>query len=255
VAGERGSLFLGEKFTGLLDEFNISSVFAGQRDVGRYSDCGARIETRPLDLGDLNSELKKIDVSGGSFKFLDRRVQNEYAKNGDFLFADNTQIQFFVRIAATAAALENAEWMVFKGGEPLFALKGRFVQIAADFYPSGGLDASPYIEEIKLEYKNYGAPPPPERLYAVAHDGSVDLSWKMRSDAAGYVVYYGTKKGEYFGEDASLGESPIDVGKVDSVRLDNLKNGTLYYFTVAAYDAYHGEGSREVTARPLKMIE
>jgi hypothetical protein len=255
VAGDRGSLFLGENFTGLLDEFKISNAFVVQRNIERYSDFVGRIETNPLDLGDSNSELKKIDISGGSFKFLDRKVQNEYTRNGDFRFSDNTQIQFFVRIAPTAVALERAEWMAFKGGESFFSLKGRFVQIAADFYPSGNLDASPYIEEIKLEYKNYGAPPPPEKLYAVAHDGSVDLSWKTRPDVAGYVVYYGTKKGEYFCEDASLGASPIDVGKVGSVRLDNLKNGTLYYFTVAAYDAYHGEGSREVTARPLKMIE
>jgi hypothetical protein len=73
----------------------------------------------------------------------------------------------------------------------------------------------------------------------------------------GYFVYYGAISGAYFGEDSLLGESPIDVGKRTAVRIDGLKNGTLYYFAVAAYDSlsppHLGMFSREVTARPLQM--
>jgi hypothetical protein len=76
------------------------------------------------------------------------------------------------------------------------------------------------------------------------------------------MVYYGTSRGEYFGEGAALGASPIDAGKRTGLRIDGLENGVLYYFAVAAYDrrdgmdgsggiAHTGEFSREVSARPL----
>jgi hypothetical protein len=89
----------------------------------------------------------------------------------------------------------------------------------------------------------------------------VELSWRASpgADISGYLVYYGSSGGEYFGEDAGLGKSPINVGNRTSVRIDGLKNGVLYYFAVAAYDrmdpSYAGTFSREVSARPLRMIE
>jgi hypothetical protein len=73
------------------------------------------------------------------------------------------------------------------------------------------------------------------------------------------MVYYGTARGEYFGEGAIRGASPIDAGKRTSLRIEGLRNGVLYYFAVAAYDRpepFHGgELSREVSARPLRMAE
>jgi hypothetical protein len=76
------------------------------------------------------------------------------------------------------------------------------------------------------------------------------------------MVYYGTSRGEYFGEGAAPGASPVDVGKRTGLYIDGLENGVLYYFAVAAYDRrdgtddgrgiFHaGEFSREVSARPL----
>jgi hypothetical protein len=96
---------------------------------------------------------------------------------------------------------------------------------------------------------------------AVARNGAVDISWRASpdTDLSGYLVYFGAASGEYFGESAVLGASPIDAGKRTSLRVDGLKNGALYYFTVAGYDrnnpADAGEFSREVSARPLRTIE
>ena len=95
---------------------------------------------------------------------------------------------------------------------------------------------------------------------AVARDGAVDLSWRMSEDPelGGYLIYYGSAPGEYFGDAAILGPSPINVGKRASVRIDGLRNGTLYYFVVAAYDKRDtepGAFSRELSARPLRMVE
>jgi hypothetical protein len=143
-------------------------------------------------------------------------------------------------------------------------VRGRYVQFAVDFYPSGDGETSPYLEEIRVSYRPDEPPVPPSMVTALARDGAVTLNWKPSPDAdtLGYMVYYGTARGEYFGEDAAPGSSPIDVGKQTSLYIDGLKNGVLYYFAVAAYDrrnrtdeggeTFHaGEFSREVSARPL----
>jgi hypothetical protein len=110
----------------------------------------------------------------------------------------------------------------------------------------------------------------------VAKNGAVELSWRpsVSRETGGYLVYYGTAKGEYFGDYAILGSalrvSPVDVGNRTSIRIDGLNNGTLSYFAVAAYNKpasgdgipepgflapEPGEFSRETAARPLRMAE
>jgi hypothetical protein len=168
------------------------------------------------------------------------------------------------------------------------------MQMAVDFYTSADGETSPYLSELRVIYSAAEPPPPPVHVAAVAKDGAVELSWKASPsrDVNGYMVYYGTSRGEYFGDHAILGStvrlSPIDVGNRSSVRIDGLTNGTLYYFAVAAYDkpgtqdrgaqvvlpepgrqivepdrvmqpgrqvTQSGEFSREVAARPLRMAE
>jgi hypothetical protein len=261
VAGERGALLLGVDFTGLIDEFKIANSFIQIDSVNRYPIHGGRIETEALDLGDVNSSIKKIEASGGRIQFASRATLNEYMKNSDFRFSDDSQVQFFARVADTPWQMDTKEWTVVKNGAEIFSMAGRYIQIAADFYPAGDLESAPYLEQIAIEYKEQGAPPPPGQVVAIARDGAVDISWKPGRDdrAAGFMVYYGTKSGEYFSADALQGESPVDAGKAASLHLDKLKNGTLYFFAVAAYDdagVFHQGGfSREASARPLRMIE
>jgi hypothetical protein len=154
------------------------------------------------------------------------------------------------------------------------AVKGRYVQLAVDLYPSADGEASPYLEELKIVYFPEESPLPPPNLTAVAMDGSVRLTWRNspNPNVQGYLVYYGTANDSgngsiFFGEDASLGVSPVDVGMTNTISIDGLTNGTLYHFRVAAYAGrssdpvysrglpYHvGEFSREVRARPLQGL-
>jgi hypothetical protein len=97
---------------------------------------------------------------------------------------------------------------------------------------------------------------------AVAGDEAVELSWgnSPSAETAGYLIYYGLARGDYFGESALPGVSPIDAGRRTGLRIDGLENGTVYYFAVAAYtrrseDLNVGEFSREVSARPLRMTQ
>jgi len=137
------------------------------------------------------------------------------------------------------------------------------VQIAVDFYPSADGESSPYLDEMRIVYMPGEPPLPPRNLIAAAVDSGVMLRWKHSPNAntAGYLVYYSSIRGELFGNDAKLGSSPINVGIANSVFIDGLKNGTLYYFRVAAYNKITGEinlnvgeFSAEVTARPLSGL-
>ena len=101
---------------------------------------------------------------------------------------------------------------------------------------------------------------PPSRVKAIAGNGYVDLVWNYSLDesSAGYYVYYGTRPGEYLGQIAINGASPIDVGNINSVRINGLKNGAIYYFAIATYSKYDkkivGNFSEEVFARPKSKI-
>jgi len=137
------------------------------------------------------------------------------------------------------------------------------VQIAVDFYPSADGESSPYLEELRIIYMPGEPPLPPRNLTATAVDGGVMLRWRHSPDAntEGYLVYYSSVRGDLFGEGSTLGSSPLDVGKTNSMFIGGLKNGTLYYFRIASYDhitgtvSYNiGEFSSEVTARPLQGL-
>jgi hypothetical protein len=261
VLGEGGSFTLGNRFMGLMDEFRIYGTYIERPEIQRYAPRGGRIETRPIDLGEGSSGIIKVEALGGRTAVFRGQVFNEYAGAGDFRFADDSAVQFFIRTADNPYAWADADWQPFVPGTTLPGnFRGRYVQFAADFYPSADGGTSPYLEELRITYRPDEAPMPPSRLNAVARDGAVELSWRNSPDAdtGGYLVYYGKVRGEYFGDDAALGASPIDAGKQNSLRIEGLENGVLYFFAVAAYDrreagSFHaGEFSREVSARPLR---
>ena len=270
VAGDGGTLVLGGRFSGLMDEFRVYNRLHEAPLLSRYPLEGGRIETRPLDLGERNSEVLKVEALGGCFSPAGRNpraggvMRNEYAGSDRLRFANNSMIQFFIRAADSPWQWteEEAEWRPFEPGTDFAGtVRGRYVQLAAAFYPSSDGESAPYLDEIRVLYRRDDPPQPPSMLAAVPRDGAVDLSWRASpdTDLSGYLVYFGAASGEYFGESNTLGASPIDAGKRTSLHIDGLKNGTLYYFAVAGYDrngsADAGEFSREVSARPLRMIE
>ncbi|GHT52118.1 hypothetical protein FACS1894106_0140 [Spirochaetia bacterium] len=270
IIGEGGNFVLGSRFSGLMDEFRIQGGFY-EPGIQKYAPRGGRMETRAIDLGEGSSGILKLEASGGRITLAGDNARNEYSGQGDFRFSDNAAIQFFIRAADNPYIWTDADWRPVMPGTDLSAgLKGRYVQIAADFYPSEDGETSPYLEEIRIVYRPDEPRLPPARIMAVAADGAVELSWRNSpsADTSGYLVYYGLARGDYFGESALLGASPIDVGKRTGLRIDGLENGRVYYFAVAAYTGAIGplgslreaalnigEFSWEVSARPLKMAE
>ncbi|GHU01964.1 hypothetical protein FACS1894147_02850 [Spirochaetia bacterium] len=258
--GEDGRMTLGGRFMGLLDEFKMYSRYVESPGLGKYPAAGGRVESRPIDLGKGNSSLLTVEAAGGRASITGKTIQNEYSGAGAFSFRDNAALQFFIRAADSPYQWTGEDWRPFTPGAALPPeVKGRFIQLAADFYPSGNGESTPYLDELRIVYRNNGPPLPPGLLTAAARDGAVELSWRPSpgQDTAGYLVYYGTAQGEYFGREAVQGASPLDAGGQTSLRIEGLRNGTLYYFAVAAYDrtGEPGEFSREAGARPLKTAQ
>ncbi|MDR1635748.1 MAG: fibronectin type III domain-containing protein [Treponema sp.] len=268
LAGEGGSFTLGRRFSGMMDEFRIHKTFNVEPELRRYPASGGWVESRAIDLGENSSRILSLEASGGTIGLKDGKVRNEYGEKGDFRFADNSAIQFFLRAADNPYHWTDEDWQtVVPGADLQDTLKGRYAQVAAILYPSGDGEASPYLEEIRLLYQPNQPPRPPSQVMAVSSNGTVTLSWKSSpdQDTAGYLVYYGTVRGEYFGDGATLGASPLDAGKHNSIRIEGLRNGTVYYFAVAAYslnsppgasprepERHVGEFSRELSVRPLR---
>jgi hypothetical protein len=262
--GELGSLTLGERYNGLIDELYIKKSVAGMNGgsetrLGRYAAEGGSFRTKPVKIGDFESEVLTINAKGGRVRISENAsFDTELLREGRFRFKDNSELAFFVRASDTAFTLKEEEWVSFTPGLPIAGLKGRYLEIKGNFYPSGDNESSPFLEELEIVFLPKTSIAPPDNLIVIAEDGAVTLRWKMSSDAnlGGYMVYYGTKSGEYWGEGSYQGNSPIDAGKVITIRLDNLVNGSLYYFSVSAYDksgpGHLGSYSKEVTARPLR---
>jgi hypothetical protein len=259
VIGSGGRFLLGGRFSGLIDEFKIHGVHAERSSIQKYAPRGGRIETRAIDLGASLSGVVRINVSGGRTSVRGLAVQNEFRENGRFKFSDDSQMNFYIRAGENPYLMENCPWVIFTPGADISNARGRYVQIAVDFYPSADGESSPYLERMNIVFIQGEPPLPPRNLTASANDGGVQLRWKQSPTAgtAGYLVYYSAVRGELFGNDSSLGPSPIDVGITNNIYIDGLKNGTLYYFRIAAYE-FTGEANRnvgdfsaEAAARPL----
>jgi hypothetical protein len=258
VVGDRGSFILGKRFNGMIDNFRIHKRFVEQAGLGRYPQNG-RVQSTAIDLGAQNSTVLHVNASGGAYSSSSGKPKGRFVETSDFNFPGGAQIQFFIRASDSPYSWDRAAWRTFRPGEPLETVRGRYIELAAQFYPGGDSETTPYLEELNVVFARKAAPEPPSYLKALVKDGGVDLSWKASKDknTAGYIVYYGTASGDYFGEGASAGTSPIDVGQRLSIGIDNLVNGVLYYFSVSSYDdlGQPGDYSREVSARPLRMTE
>jgi hypothetical protein len=243
IGGTEGNpIVLAPAFVGFLDELRISPFWVQDPGLREYRAESGRAVTKVLDLGYRNSTLKRIeavyDAPGTSDVFFYYRLPDRRHNAG------------------TAAD----EWKRFLPGREI-SVSGRYIQLMMELFPTGDRTESPAVSEIRIFYEPDEPPVPPARLSAEAGNGSVTLNWAgvPESDVAGYLVYYGTESGRYFGRDSSLGNSPIDAGKVTSLEVTGLENGRLYYFAVSAYDESGADGtnvlSRELSARPSRMNE
>ncbi len=218
---EEPRISIGSGFSGMMDEFRLSSCFREEISENRFSGASGSMTTRVLDLGRTGTRTKMVEATAST--------------PGD------TDIGFWIRSSERKTDLLNldAEWIPFTPGRAIPGeIAGRYIQLRAELYPDGTRERTPVLSEMKIRYE-HGLPlMPPARISASPGNGSVTLTWNRPPDdkARGYIVYYGDRPGVYLGTGASIGNSPADIGDTTSIVIGGLKNGTLYYFSVVAYD-------------------
>ncbi len=245
-AGGRGLLRVAPDFRGVVDDVRISRDFVSRDAVDeapsrRYSGRRGVAELQSIALGDRGGRLLEIHV--GRRGPLQAEVWTSYRVHD---LAGNPQ----------------GEWIAFESGEPLPPeTRGRFLDIRLELYPDILADESPRVTDISVVLEPDEAPAPPQRLFAEGVPGGVRLSWSptYEEDVAGYLVFYGTTPGSYFGrggqwDGSGSADSPIDVGSTREVTISGLEIGRMHFFAVAAYDEFGrtrpGVLSSEVSARP-----
>jgi len=249
VLGVPANIEICPQYTGRIDDFRITGTsetengtdFSGDPVCGLYYDTykksGGRFETQPIATRP-GSILNAVTAVTAIPPQTEIRL---YARAGDNFF----------NWTDTEPA-----WIPVRNGFPVSAVSGLYFQIAADLFPDGAGKQTPSITQITLTYTEQPLPLPPFTVKAVAGDGSVILTWSYSVDdtAGGYYIYYGERPGEYLGRSAAEGPSPVDAGNTASCTLTGLKNGTIYYFAIAAWSRFDkriaGQLSQEVFARP-----
>ncbi len=245
--GEAGpsTLAIGEGFTGFLDELRLSRRFVETPTLTPYPALTGQAVSRVLDLGYTGTRLRRIEAV--------RRAPANSAVDFHYRLADSYRPEW-------ERELEGS-WVPFVpdrdlDGEP----RGRFLQLMVELFPDGSGWQTPEVSELAVVYEPDLPPAPPADLQAVAGDGQVTLIWKRvnEPDVRGYRLYYGPAPGNYHGEGAAAGPSPVDVGDVTRFTLTGLENSRLYYFTVVSYDGadppHLSAFCRETSARPSGLF-
>lgn len=236
------TVLIGGGLNGFIDELRFSESYIEKPFIETFPQLTGVATTRVFDLKYNNSRLIGIDA--------------DYDKPG------NTDIYFFYRLGDDLKTANQlfGDWQRFEPGEEFpFETRGRYIQIMIELLPDGEGASSPVVSSLAIRYEPDIPPHPPSWLVAKPEDGAITLEWKPSydSDVAGYLIYYGEKPGQYFGEDSSSGDSPIDAGNTTSATIEGLQNGRLYYFSVVAYDGgkppHKSAFSPEAAARPSRM--
>lgn len=227
-----------KNYTGFADEIRFSKDFIQEPNLKTYNFTRGYFITTPIDTGTEDSRI----ISFSS-------VEDT---------PSDTAIDYFFRISNQLPI--TSSWNHFEPDDRIGSEfnAGRFLEILVYLYPDGKKEVSPEVSYLQGTIEPDFPPPAPTGLTADPKDGSVTLSWNrvLDEDVKGYLIYYGTEPGRYFGSAGNLGPSPLDAGNTESLTIEGLENGQLYYFAVSAYDQTGKKRSRaplsrEVSARPL----
>jgi hypothetical protein len=239
-------LVLGQGFTGFMDELRISRALVSGPVLTRFLGRTGSATFRIIDLGFSATRIARIEAvtSTPSDSAVEFSYQAADRWNGKKLLAGEDG------------------WTPFIPGTDFGdGLKARFIQLRVDLYPDGTRTQSPRVSSLKIVYEPNIPPAYPAGLTALPGNGKVTLSWRRVNDlnVKGYMVYYGASPHDYLGTGATQGDSPVDAGSATTIEIGGLANGSLYYFSVVAYDdsdpRQQSGFSPEVSARPSRIYK
>lgn len=250
ILGTPASVDICPKYTGLIDDLYIGKALYKEPVLesdkmldtesltqSKYLNGGHSFVTSPL-LFPPSTTIKSVEVD--SYESTDTQI-SIYLRGGENQYNWNDTYP---------------EWILIKNGEELEGIKGNYFQVKGVLYTNGEGNITPILSSVTLNYLPLAAPLPPYKVKVSKKDKGVNLSWQpsVSENVGGYYIYYGTKPGEYLGNTAEEGASPIDVGQKTSYNLSGLRNGVLYYFVITTYSSLDksvvGGASHEVYARP-----
>jgi hypothetical protein len=254
--GERSEpkLRIGAKLTGFLDELRLSRRWVTAPQVERFEMDGSWVIFNPIDFRDIGVGSKVLRIKA------------------DWTHPGTSSIYFYYKMAMSPGLVQRNDpyWIRFdpEAANPITEKnQGQYLYLKAELMADGSGSKGPGLQGLSITYQPDPPPPSPGGLVAVAADGQVTLRWNPVpvNSLRGYLVYYGTRPGQYFGEEGVLDgvarSSPVDVGKSNEVTIKGLQNGRIYYFCVASYnesnDPLYGihlkrSLSKEVSARPAR---
>ena len=237
-------LDVGTSYIGAMDDFLIKHGAETDKIESGFPVEGASVVSKVHKLDDFNIIIKDINFM-------------------DYL-QDGAEVEYFGRFSShpfdaddTIQCIKPVEWVPLTK-EKLSFLKNKkaaYFQWKALLLPGINSAESPHFSGITLEYEKDFPPASPSGVKVAEKDGNIFLKWKNNTeqDLKGYKIYYGTKPGVYFCDDAAEGESPIIVDKVNNFKLTKLKKNLIYYITITAFDdksaTHESEFSEEVSKR------
>jgi hypothetical protein len=241
-----GPLVLGPGYTGMIDELRVSQRFVDDPVVTRYLGRTGAATSRIIDLGFSSTRVTRIDAVD--------------------VTPSDSAVEFYYQAADTWNGKNllkgDTDWIPFTPGADLGdTIRARYLQLRVELYPDGTRTASPRVSSLAVVYEPNTPPSAPAGISATPGNGKVTLTWRPVNDpnVRGYLVYYGNSPHNYLGTGASPGDSPIDVGTQTTLEIAGLANGSLYYFTVAAYDnstpRQQSDFGSEVSARPSRIYK
>lgn len=237
-------LDIGTSYVGAIDDFLIKHGTQTDGIEHGFPPEGASVVSAVHKLDDFNIVIKDINCT-------------DYQKDG-------AEVKYFVRLSSspfdsddTAAYIKPVEWIPLNK-ENVSSLKNKkaaYFQWKALLLPGTNGNESPHFSGLTLKYEKDLPPAAPFGVKIAEKDGTIFLKWKSNTehDLKGYKIYYGTKPGVYFCNDAAEGESPIVIDKVNDFKLTNLKKNIIYYITITAFDdknaSHESSFSEEVSKR------
>lgn len=205
---DRSHIFLGESYSGLIDEFRLTPEALGAS--GRNPILASNYAALETDYVSLNSQQRTGVAISEVFEARGSQRTRRGVVRYEAIEPPGSALNFFVRHSQTpfdAATPDSAlAWKRLSSSDatlPSF----KFIQWKAEFKADPTGAQSPTLASVRIDYTPHTAPAAPTDLrVATALSGAdrICLEWAKNPErdvheGGGYYIYYGVRPGEYLG--------------------------------------------------------
>jgi hypothetical protein len=252
---------IGKSYYGYIDELRISRG-RPRFYLGNFRDHG-KIKSDVIDIEHKGTRIVSIqwdasEENGTAVRVFFRFSEMYFDPSSEADDEQWTDSSDSLMVSSVEHPYTLPRWIQVRNGEHIAEQPpgGRYLQWKALLYGTNGL-YTPSLLSLRVTLELDPPPSAPILLHAQPQDGAVRLVWvkNKESDLKGYKIYYGNDSKNYFGKHANAGESPFNVGRVESFVVEGLKNEEVYFFSITAFDEADQESgfSNELIVRPSSV--